>query len=215
MLFFLPLASVWMARSPSLRARRHPGRDRARRSSRRGRSATIARLHRFVLVASEGGVTFWTGNHPLARGEGDLAANPDIKRAEIAFREAHPGLTAEQLEPLYYRDAIHYICGTRSGGPACSCRKVVLHGRAGGPVVYATLDVVPCVASVASYLLLLPFAVLGAGSLAASTTPAGGAVRAGGLRGDCLSRVLPAGAVPDSRDRPGADRMCGIWYGLR
>ena len=31
---------------------------------------------RFVLVASEGGVTFWTGNHPLARGEGDLAANP-------------------------------------------------------------------------------------------------------------------------------------------
>ena len=46
---------------------------------------------RFVLVASEGGVTFWTGNHPLARGEGDLAANPDIKAAELTFRAAHPG----------------------------------------------------------------------------------------------------------------------------
>src|SRR4029450_9656641 len=64
---------------------------------------------RFVLVASEGGVTFWTGNHPLARGEGDLAANPDIKVAEIAFRAAHPGLTAEELEPLYYRDALGSI----------------------------------------------------------------------------------------------------------
>ena len=41
---------------------------------------------RFVLVASEGGVTFWTGNHPLAHGEGDLAANPAIKRAELAAR---------------------------------------------------------------------------------------------------------------------------------
>jgi 4-amino-4-deoxy-L-arabinose transferase-like glycosyltransferase len=64
---------------------------------------------RFVLVASEGGVTFWTGNHPLAIGEGDLAANPDLKRAEIAFRAARPGLTAEELEPHYYREALGYI----------------------------------------------------------------------------------------------------------
>ena len=61
---------------------------------------------RFVLVASEGGVTFWTGNHPLARGEGDLAANPELKRAELDVPRAHPGLTAEELEPLYYRDAL-------------------------------------------------------------------------------------------------------------
>jgi 4-amino-4-deoxy-L-arabinose transferase-like glycosyltransferase len=64
---------------------------------------------RFVLVASEGGVTFWTGNHPLAIGEGDLAANPDLKRAELAFRDARPGLTAEELEPHYYREALGYI----------------------------------------------------------------------------------------------------------
>lgn len=64
---------------------------------------------RFVLVASEGGVTFWTGNHPLAIGEGDLAANPKIKEAEVAFRAARPGLTAEELEPLYYREAFRYI----------------------------------------------------------------------------------------------------------
>jgi len=45
---------------------------------------------RFVLVASEGGVTFWTGNPPLAIGEGDMAANPVIKRANAAL--AGPGI---------------------------------------------------------------------------------------------------------------------------
>ena len=39
-------------------------------------------------------------------GEGDLAANPRIKHAELEFRAAHPGLTPKQLEPLYYRDAL-------------------------------------------------------------------------------------------------------------
>ena len=66
---------------------------------------------RWIAVASEGGVTFWTGNHPLANGDGDLATNPDLKRAELAFRAGHPGLTPEQLEPLYYRDAFVWIRG--------------------------------------------------------------------------------------------------------
>jgi hypothetical protein len=64
---------------------------------------------RFVLVAASGGVNFWTGNHPLAIGEGDMAANPEIKRANVALRAAHPGLTPEQLEPVYYREAFGWI----------------------------------------------------------------------------------------------------------
>jgi hypothetical protein len=63
----------------------------------------------FVLIASEGGVTFWTGNHPLAIGEGDLAANPALKQAELDFRRAHPDLSADELEPLYYQDAFAWI----------------------------------------------------------------------------------------------------------
>ena len=54
-------------------------------------------------------MTFWTGNHPLARGEGDLAANPELKRAELAFRQSHPGVSPEALEPIYYREAIGWI----------------------------------------------------------------------------------------------------------
>ena len=149
MLFFLPLALVWMARR-----RRYalavilvvtalsvvaPWTVRNYRV-----------LHRFVLVASEGGVTFWTGNHPLARGEGDLAANPDIKRAEIAFREARPGLTAEQLEPLYYRDALHYIVRHPFWWAGLLVRKVFYTVVPVGPS-YTLHSMSYVVASVASY----------------------------------------------------------------
>jgi 4-amino-4-deoxy-L-arabinose transferase-like glycosyltransferase len=64
---------------------------------------------KFVLVASEGGVTFWTGNHREARGEGDLAANPHLKQLNQEFRARHRGLTEEQLEPIYYREALSFI----------------------------------------------------------------------------------------------------------
>ena len=64
---------------------------------------------RLVLIASEGGITFWTGNHPLSPGEGDMAANPAIKRDNQRLRAEHPGLSAEELEPIYYREAIRHI----------------------------------------------------------------------------------------------------------
>lgn len=64
---------------------------------------------RFVLIATEGGVTFWTGNHPPAFGEGDLAANPNLARAKAALRSRYPDLTEEQMEPVYYRDALSWM----------------------------------------------------------------------------------------------------------
>ena len=64
---------------------------------------------RFVLVASDGGVTFWTGNNALAPGEGDMAANPHLKYANQELRARYPGLTEEQLEPMYYRESLAWI----------------------------------------------------------------------------------------------------------
>jgi 4-amino-4-deoxy-L-arabinose transferase-like glycosyltransferase len=65
--------------------------------------------HRFVLTAAHGGVTFWTGNNPLARGEGDLAANPDMKRARNAIEAAHPGASAQAMDAVYYGEAFRFI----------------------------------------------------------------------------------------------------------
>lgn len=115
---------------------------------------------RWIAVASEGGVTFWTGNHPVARGEGDLAANPDLKRAEIEFRRAHPGLTPEQLEPLYYRDALAWIRNNPGAWLALVARKAFYTVVPSGPS-YALHSMRYRIASVAPYVALLPFAAAG------------------------------------------------------
>ena len=160
MLFFLPIAALWLV---------------ARRRTPTAIVVCVAAAlvvapwtvrnarvyHRFVLVASEGGVTFWTGNHPRARGEGDLAANPDIKVADLTFRAEHPGMTAEELEPLYYRDAIRYITTHPLWWVGLLLKKVFYTVVPAGPS-YALHSPLYRFVSLASYLLVLPLGVLGA-----------------------------------------------------
>jgi hypothetical protein len=129
------------------------------------------RVHgRFILVASEGGVTFWTGNHPLARGEGDLAANPELKRAELDFRRAHPGLSSEELEPLYYRAALQWIVQHPGEWIALLFRKMYYVIVPTGPS-YAVHSFRYRVASIVSYVLLLPLAAVGMPRLARGSRP--------------------------------------------
>jgi 4-amino-4-deoxy-L-arabinose transferase-like glycosyltransferase len=116
--------------------------------------------HRLVFVASEGGVTFWTGNHPLASGEGDMAANPAIKVADVEFRRGHPGLTPEELEPLYYRAAIDYMMAHPIWWCGLLLKKAFYTVAPVGPS-YALHSALYRVASIASYLILLPLAALG------------------------------------------------------
>ena len=131
MLFFLPLAALLVGRA----APRGPrGRSRSPQRVLVVAPWTVRNLRvydRFVLVASEGGVTFWTGNHPLARGEGDLAANPDIKVAGDRVPRGASGTDAEELEPLYYREALDYIAAHPGWWLGLLAEEGVLHGRAG------------------------------------------------------------------------------------
>ena len=160
MLFFLPFVTLWMLRKRAYLAA--------------GILLTTASLcvlpwtirnhrvyGRWIAVASEGGVTFWTGNHPLAVGDGDLAANPELKRAELEFRAAHPGLTPEQLEPLYYRDAFAWIRREPIGWLRLLARKTFFTVVPVGPS-YALHSTRYFAASVASYLLVLAAAIAGA-----------------------------------------------------
>jgi 4-amino-4-deoxy-L-arabinose transferase-like glycosyltransferase len=160
MLLFLPFAALWLIahRRPSLAAVLVVI-SLAVITPWTVRNARV--YGTFVLIASEGGVTFWTGNHPLARGEGDLAANPDIKMAELVFRAAHPGLTAEQLEPLYYREAMHYIARHPVWWLGLLAKKAFYTIVPIGPS-YTLHSAKYLVTSVASYLVLLPFAAVGA-----------------------------------------------------
>lgn len=159
MLFYLPIATAWL-----LYRRQLPVAIAVAAAS----LATIAPwtvrnyvvYDRVVLIASEGGVTFWTGNHPLARGEGDLAANPDLKRAELQFRQSHPELSSEALEPLYYEDAFRWISAHPVEWAGLLLRKMFYTIVPAGPS-YAVHSARYRVASVAPYLLVLPFAIAG------------------------------------------------------
>jgi 4-amino-4-deoxy-L-arabinose transferase-like glycosyltransferase len=119
------------------------------------------RFHHVVLVAAEGGVTFWTGNHPLAVGDGDLAANPQLKIASQTLKDAHPGLTEEQMEPIYYRDALAWMRAHPIDWLVLEARKIVYLVVPLGPS-YRLHSWRYFVASAGTYLLLLPAALAGA-----------------------------------------------------
>lgn len=108
MLFFLPLAALWLI------VRRKPRLALALAAGVIvvtvpwiGRNYAVH--HRFVLTAAHGGVTLWTGNNPLARGEGDLAANPDMGRARVALENSHPGMSNQNLDEIYYREVFRFV----------------------------------------------------------------------------------------------------------
>jgi hypothetical protein len=164
-IFFVAFAAFWLA------LRSTP----PRRRTRLGLAAVyiaaaalclipwMARNHRVYgrwMIASEGGATFWTGNHPLAIGEGDLAANPDLKRADLAFRRAHPGLTPEQLEPLYYRDAFDWIAAHPARWCGLIARKAFFTIVPIGPS-YGVHSPRYRIASVVSYVAALGAAIVG------------------------------------------------------
>jgi len=159
LLFFIPLALFWLARLRKLSlAVAFLAMIVAVVAPWTARNSRV--YGRFVLVASEGGVTFWTGNHPLARGEGDLAANPELKSAELEFRRAHPGLSAEQLEPLYYRDAFASIADAPGQWLILLAKKAFYTVVPAGPS-YTLHSTRYWAASIVSYLLLLPAALAG------------------------------------------------------
>lgn len=119
-----------------------------------------AHYDRFVLVASEGGVTFWTGNHPLAVGEGDLAANPLLKAEQLALRARYPALSEEEMEPIYYREAFAWIREHPVDWLALEARKLYYLIVPTGPS-YAVHSPLYRWASLVSYGVLLPLAIAG------------------------------------------------------
>ena len=115
---------------------------------------------RFVLVASDGGVTFWTGNNALAPGEGDMAANPHLKYANQELRARYPGLTEEQLEPMYYRESLAWIRANPGDWLWLMVKKAFYLVVPIGPS-YRAHSMRYYVASVLSVGLLLPLAAFG------------------------------------------------------
>lgn len=114
---------------------------------------------RLVFVASEGGVTFWTGNHPLAVGDGDMAANIDIKLDNQRLRARYPDVGEEDMEPIYYREALTWVRQHPVDWIALQARKVFYLVVPIGPS-YTLHSTRYFVASVVSYLGVLAVVLL-------------------------------------------------------
>lgn len=59
----------------------------------------------FIFVASEGGVTLWTGTHPQYRGEGDLAVNPPVQKDYRGLLQEYASSTSAEREKIYMQKA--------------------------------------------------------------------------------------------------------------
>jgi 4-amino-4-deoxy-L-arabinose transferase-like glycosyltransferase len=116
---------------------------------------------RLVFVASEGGVTFWTGNHPLAVGDGDMAANIGIKLDNQRLRAQYPDIGEEDMEPVYYREAFAWIRANPAEWLALELRKAFYLIVPVGPS-YTLHSTRYYALSVLSYLPVLFLAVIGA-----------------------------------------------------
>ncbi len=141
--------------------------------------------HRFVPIAAAGGVNFWIGNHREAIGEGDLAANPHLKVHNAEFRRRHAGLSEEDLEPLYYREALGFIAADPVWWLGLEARKVWYTIMPLGPSYRLHAPRYFWTSAIA-LLLILPAAGLGlvrapAGSRPAALLTLAGAIVVAGL----------------------------------
>ena len=168
MLLFLPLAGLWLL----ARRRWFPAATLT--------AAVVVALapwvarnyavhHRFVLTAAHGGVTFWTGNNPLARGEGDLAANPEMKRARNALEAAHPGASAQVMDAVYYGEAFRFIRGRPLDWALLEAKKLFYTVVPIGPS-YLLHSRLYLAGSWLPYVVLAPFAAIGLARLGRRAT---------------------------------------------
>ncbi len=153
-------------------------------------------------------MTFWTGNHPLARGEGDLAANPDLKQRRAGIQASASRALARSARAALLSRGLRLDRRTPARLGAARRAQGVLQRRSGRAVVCGTLRQISC--GVGRAVSARP---------CRSPSPArGGCGRAragrcrcsllGGVVDSCRPRVFSPGAVPHARHRPRADCFC-------
>jgi hypothetical protein len=120
--------------------------------------------HRLIFVASEGGVTIWTGSHPAYSGDGDLATNPLVQHDYRQLLKNHVKESASAREQIYIREAWTNIREHPGSYLWNEVKKLVFWFFPFGPSVQ-TMSVLHRVTSVLFYLPLLALAILGFRSL--------------------------------------------------
>jgi hypothetical protein len=116
--------------------------------------------HRFIFIASEGGVTLWTGTHSRYSGDGDLSVNPEVQKEYRKLLESHRNLTAEERADVYTDLAIQNVIKHPVKFIHIELKKLIYWILPIGPSVMR-MSLLHKVASVLFYLPLLVTAVIG------------------------------------------------------
>src|SRR5262249_37328762 len=108
-----------------------------------------------------GGVTFWTSNNPLATGDGDMAANADMKLEWLRLEARFATLTPAERDREYYREALAFIVSRPRAFAALIARKFFYLWVPIGP----SMTVFSLRHRAASYALYVPVLLLAVAGL--------------------------------------------------
>lgn len=119
---------------------------------------------RFIFVASEGAVTFWTGSHPQYLGEGDLSVNPAVQKDYRELLKNNQSKTPAEREKLYLQLAVQNILRHPIQYLIIEVKKLLFWIVPLGPSVLET-SWLHRITGICFYLPVLVLAVLGFRSL--------------------------------------------------
>lgn len=113
----------------------------------------------FIFVASEGGVTFWTGTHPNYSGDGDLSVNPAVQKQYRDILRSHEGEPPVQKEKFFYTDGLANILSSPGTYVWIEARKLLFGALPFGASVMQT-SLLHRITGIGCYLLLLVLALV-------------------------------------------------------
>ena len=113
-----------------------------------------------ILVSARGGPNFWLGNSELAPGDGGAGATPDLRRGYDTIINENVDLSPSNLERLFYREAVTWMRDHPLDWLALVFKKFFYFWVPVGPS-YSSRSTLYWIGHAASYLCLLPFAVIG------------------------------------------------------
>lgn len=113
-----------------------------------------------IFVASEGGITLWTGTHPSYSGDGDLSVNPGVQRDYRELLKKYSRLSSAERGQIYTALAFENVVKHPAEFAIIEIKKLLFWILPIGPSV-TKMSMLHIVSSFLFYLPLLIFAVVG------------------------------------------------------
>ncbi|HEY7161610.1 MAG TPA: hypothetical protein VH815_10140, partial [Acidobacteriota bacterium] len=113
-----------------------------------------------IFIASEGGITLWTGTHPQYSGDGDLSVNPGVQHDYRELLKKYSGLSSAERGQIYTALSYQNVVKNPARFVIVEIKKLIFWILPIGPSV-TKMSIVHVVSSFVFYVPLLIFAIVG------------------------------------------------------